>query len=89
MLPATYAKLRSECPLLGVNRTVCRDQISAHRKGPKMGVLQGVFLAKLIENCQFNSYLSEFGGSLLRYQWHRQVADFREIVGNASFLRPR
>jgi|AutmiccommunBRH5_1029478.scaffolds.fasta_scaffold00063_35 hypothetical protein len=49
MLPATYAKLRSECPLLGVSRTVCRDQISAHRKGAKMGVLQGVFLAMRIE----------------------------------------
>ena len=68
MLPATYANLRSECPLLGISPTVCRDRISAHRKGPKMGVLQGVFLAKLIENCQFNSCLSEVGGSLLRYQ---------------------
>lgn len=49
MLPATYGKLSNECPLLGVSRTVCRDQISAHRKGPKMGVLKGVFLVKLIK----------------------------------------
>ena len=49
MLPATYAKLQSECPLLGVNRTVCRDQTSAHRNGPMMGVSQGVFLTKLME----------------------------------------
>ena len=73
MLPATYANLRSECPLLGISPTVCRDRISAHRKGPKMGVLQGVFLAKLIENCQFNSYLSEVGGSLLRYHFPDMV----------------
>lgn len=49
MLPATYAKLRSECSPLGISRTVCRDRISAHRKGPKVGVSQGVFLAKLKE----------------------------------------
>ena len=97
MLPATYAKLRSECPLLGVSRTVCRDQISAHRKGAKMGVLQGGFLAMRIEKLLFNSCLSEVGGSLLDYHPHasteihipsRSIGDgeARAALGRAKIL---
>jgi hypothetical protein len=59
--------------LIGVGETVCRDQISTHRKGAKMGVLQGVFWASLIKKVPYISALIEVGGSLLRYQFLEQL----------------
>ena len=68
LLSATYAKLRSECQLLGVSERFAAIEFPLIAKVPKLGVSQGVFLAKLIEKLLFNSCLSEIGGSLLRYQ---------------------
>ena len=67
LLSATYAKLRSECQLLGVSERFAAIEFPLIAKVPKLGVSQGVFLAKLIEKLLFNSCLSEIGGSLLRY----------------------
>ena len=67
LLSATYAKLRSECQLLGVSERFAAIEFPLIAKVPKLGVSQGVFLAKLIEKLLFNSGLSEIGGSLRRY----------------------